>query len=132
MERGSDSSRDCWTVALPSPFASATKDGPEATEVARKAIEDYPPYYGWLIEEDREETYPYRYPVEDAYIGYASRGCVRKCKFCGVPTLEGDQKVLSNMKGWVGRDQANQRCEARSDPHGQQCNGGAQLQGDHG
>ena len=77
------------------------KDGPEAAEVARKAIEDYPPYYGWLNEEDRQETYPYRYPVEDAYIGYASRGCIRKCTFCGVPALEGDQKVLGNMRGWV-------------------------------
>ena len=54
-----------------------------------------------MSDEDRDETYPYRYPVEDAYIGYASRGCVQKCKFCGVPTLEGDQKILSNMKRWV-------------------------------
>ncbi len=32
----------------------------------------------------------YTYPVQDAYFGYASRGCVRKCSFCGVPKLEGD------------------------------------------
>ena len=37
------------------------------------------------------EQIDYRYPVYDAYFGYASRGCVRKCKFCGVPKLEGDQ-----------------------------------------
>ena len=30
-----------------------------------------------------------RYPVHDAYFGYASRGCVRSCSFCGVPALEG-------------------------------------------
>ena len=77
------------------------EDGTEAGERGRKGIEDYPPYYGWLTDENRSENYPYRYPVEDAYIGYASRGCVRKCKFCGVPTLEGGQKVLNNMKGWV-------------------------------
>lgn len=33
----------------------------------------------------------YQYHVHDAYFAYASRGCVRKCKFCGVPKLEGDQ-----------------------------------------
>lgn len=32
----------------------------------------------------------YEYPVKDAYFVYASRGCVRKCSFCGVPKLEGD------------------------------------------
>lgn len=32
---------------------------------------------------------PYRYPVRDAYFLYASRGCIRTCKFCGVPKLEG-------------------------------------------
>lgn len=31
----------------------------------------------------------YKYPVNDAYFAYASRGCVRKCSFCGVPKLEG-------------------------------------------
>jgi hypothetical protein len=32
----------------------------------------------------------YRYPVVDGYFAYASRGCIRKCSFCGVPKLEGD------------------------------------------
>ena len=77
------------------------EDGPEAEDRSGRSIEDYPPYYGWMTEEDRDEKYPYRYPVEDAYIGYASRGCVRKCRFCGVPTLEGDQKILRNMSRWV-------------------------------
>lgn len=26
--------------------------------------------------------------IDDSYFGYLTRGCVRKCKFCGVPTLE--------------------------------------------
>lgn len=30
----------------------------------------------------------YEYPITDAYITYSTRGCVRKCKFCAVPTLE--------------------------------------------
>ena len=36
----------------------------------------------------------YSYPVRDAYFGYASRGCVRKCAFCGVPKLEGPQREM--------------------------------------
>ena len=36
----------------------------------------------------------YNYPVRDAYFGYASRGCVRKCSFCGVPKLEGGQREM--------------------------------------
>lgn len=32
---------------------------------------------------------PYDYPlVKDAYIGYSTRGCIRKCEFCGVHKLE--------------------------------------------
>lgn len=40
------------------------------------------------------EHIEYEYPVRDAYFGYASRGCVRKCSFCGVPKLEGAQKEM--------------------------------------
>ena len=49
-------------------------------------IEDLTPDYSIL------EQVKYRYPVRDAYFGYASRGCIRKCHFCGVPTLEGPQR----------------------------------------
>ena len=40
------------------------------------------------------EHVDYEYPVRDAYFGYASRGCVRKCAFCGVPKLEGPQRDM--------------------------------------
>tara|TARA_Y100001934_G_C12363845_1_gene782287 strand:- start:1316 stop:2899 length:1584 start_codon:yes stop_codon:yes gene_type:complete len=49
-------------------------------------IEDLIPDYNILKQID------YDYPVQDAYFVYASRGCVRKCHFCGVPKLEGDQR----------------------------------------
>jgi len=55
-------------------------------DVAGTPIEDLVPDYNILKHID------YRYPVHDAYFTYASRGCVRKCHFCGVPKLEGAQR----------------------------------------
>src|SRR5581483_785186 len=60
-------------------------------------IEDLPPDYSIL------EQIPYRYPVHDAYFGYASRGCIRKCSFCGVPKLEGDQRDVQPLTRLVNR-----------------------------
>jgi len=53
-------------------------------DTSGQPIEDLIPNYSIL-----DQT-TYRYPVHDAYFAYASRGCVRKCSFCGVPKLEGD------------------------------------------
>jgi hypothetical protein len=39
----------------------------------------------------------YKYPVHDAYFTYASRGCIRKCSFCGVPKLEGAQRDTESI-----------------------------------
>ncbi len=30
----------------------------------------------------------YKYPENNAFYGYTTRGCIRKCSFCAVPTLE--------------------------------------------
>ncbi|MCD7935499.1 MAG: hypothetical protein LUG98_01420, partial [Tannerellaceae bacterium] len=30
----------------------------------------------------------YEYPMSNAFYGYTTRGCIRKCSFCAVPTLE--------------------------------------------
>lgn len=51
-------------------------------------IEDLVPDYSILDQIAGQ----YSYPVHDAYFTYASRGCVRKCHFCGVPKLEGAQR----------------------------------------
>jgi hypothetical protein len=58
-------------------------------------IEDLIPDYGIL------EQISYQYPVSDAYFAYASRGCIRKCTFCGVPKLEGDQRDTESLTGVV-------------------------------
>jgi hypothetical protein len=54
-------------------------------------IEDLIPDYSIL------DQISYRYPVNDAYFAYASRGCIRKCSFCGVPKLEGDQRDVAPL-----------------------------------
>jgi hypothetical protein len=58
-------------------------------------IEDLIPDYRIL------DQIAYRYPVHDAYFAYASRGCIRKCSFCGVPKLEGDQRDAESIGALV-------------------------------
>ncbi len=58
-------------------------------------IEDLVPDYSILDQVD------YDYPVRDAYFAYASRGCVRTCRFCGVPKLEGAQRDMPSISGVV-------------------------------
>ncbi|MDD3771389.1 MAG: hypothetical protein PHC38_01885 [Weeksellaceae bacterium] len=45
-------------------------------------IDDLPLDYSILDEIE------YKYPENEAYYGYTTRGCVRKCKFCAVPVIE--------------------------------------------
>lgn len=59
------------------------------------AIEDLIPDYSIL------EQITYQYPVSDAYFAYASRGCIRKCTFCGVPKLEGEQRDTESITAIV-------------------------------
>lgn len=58
-------------------------------------IEDLIPDYSIL------DQITYRYPVNDAYFAYASRGCIRKCTFCGVPKLEGEQRDTASLTALV-------------------------------
>lgn len=64
-------------------------------DVAGRAIEDLIPDYGIL------NHVGYRYPVHDAYFAYTSRGCIRKCHFCGVPKLEGGQRDTESLTAVV-------------------------------
>ncbi len=43
----------------------------------------------------------YEYPCSDAYIGYATRGCTRRCRFCAVPKLEPGFVDYIDIKRWV-------------------------------
>jgi hypothetical protein len=59
------------------------------------SIEDLIPDYSIL------KQIEYEYPVNDAYFSYTSRGCIRKCKFCGVPKLEGGQRDVNTLTAVV-------------------------------
>ena len=90
-------------------FIRGLLDGPPATslqlspldgdfgadDLTGAPIEELIPDYGIL----RHTSYTY--PVRDAYFGYASRGCVRKCAFCGVPKLEGAQREMPPLAALV-------------------------------
>lgn len=58
-------------------------------------IEDLIPDYSIL------DQVAYKYPVRDAYFAYTTRGCIRKCSFCGVPKLEGAQRDIESLSDLV-------------------------------
>ena len=49
-------------------------------------IDILPPDYSILEEID------YKYPADNAYFGYTTRGCIRRCEFCAVHALEPEYK----------------------------------------
>ena len=68
-----------------------------ADDIQSEPIENLVPDYSIL------EQIEYVYPVNDAYFLYGTRGCIRKCKFCGVPKLEGDQFDMPDIDVMVQR-----------------------------
>ena len=62
-----------------------------ADDTSGRPIEDLVPDYDILSQID------YKYAVRDAYFAYTSRGCIRKCHFCGVPKLEGRQRDTESL-----------------------------------
>lgn len=64
-------------------------------DCAGTPIEDLVPDYEIL------NQVSYKYPVMDAYFAYTSRGCIRKCNFCGVPKLEGAQRDTQSLTSLV-------------------------------
>ena len=80
------------------------KDAPAVSlQLDRYSEELYSDDLGGIPIEDQIPDYDilkqvsYQYAVYDAYFTYASRGCVRKCSFCGVPKLEGGQRDTESI-----------------------------------
>ena len=55
-------------------------------------IDELPLDYSILDEID------YKYPMSDAYYSYTTRGCIRHCPFCAVPTLEPEYRSFIPLK----------------------------------
>lgn len=66
-----------------------------ADDLHGRPIEDLVPDYAII------DQIEYKYPVRDAYFAYTSRGCIRKCHFCGVPKLEGGQRDTESLTDLV-------------------------------
>ncbi len=66
-----------------------------ADDIDGTPVEDLVPDYSIL------DQIEYQYPVRDGYFAYATRGCIRKCHFCGVPKLEGAQRDATPLTEFV-------------------------------
>ena len=84
-----------------------------ADDIHGQAIEDLVPDYGILDQVD------YKYAVRDAYFAYTTRGCIRKCHFCGVPKLEGGQRDTASLTSVVRAIEELYGLKEGSHPDGQ-------------
>lgn len=70
-------------------------------------IDELPLDYSILEEID------YKYPANNAYFGYMTRGCIRKCAFCAVSKLEPRYKEYISIKNQIAY--VDERFGARKD-----------------
>ena len=66
-------------------------------------IDELPPDYDIL---KQVESNNFRYSNTDAYLGYSTRGCIRKCKFCAVRTFEPEYIPYVDVKKMAAGVQA--------------------------
>jgi len=62
-------------------------------------IDELPLDYSILEEID------YRYPAGNAYMGYMTRGCVRRCDFCTVPRIEPRYRPFISVKAQISESE---------------------------
>lgn len=54
-----------------------------------------------IIDTSKNKYLNYEYPTNNAYIAYATRGCIRKCNFCAVPIIEPEFKHYIDLKSHI-------------------------------
>jgi hypothetical protein len=81
-------------------------------------VEDMIPDYSLFDTSPKDDFLPFddlelnhnsqvNYSLLDSYFGYSTRGCVRKCKFCGVPELEPEFIDYKGLKPYVAEIDKN-------------------------
>ncbi|MGE4421668.1 MAG: hypothetical protein AB7D39_05170 [Pseudodesulfovibrio sp.] len=63
--------------------------------------EDSPAIAEMIPDYEILKSVDYAYQPEDAYFLRITKGCIRKCKFCAVPTLEKEFGYLSDLKDQI-------------------------------
>lgn len=74
---------------------------------SKEIIDELPLDYSILEEID------YTYPAGNAYFGYMTRGCVNRCSFCAVPTLEPQYCQYNSIRKQI--ESTNSRFGAQKD-----------------
>lgn len=74
------------------PFRGVLNQAGQLDKDDDKIIDNLPLDYSILDEIE------YQYPMNNAFYGYTTRGCIRKCPFCAVPTLEPEYKSYIPLK----------------------------------
>jgi hypothetical protein len=65
------------------------------------SIDNLPPDYSLF------DSNPNQYSLLDSYMGYSTRGCIRKCSFCGVQKLEPNFVNYIDIKPYVNAIENN-------------------------
>ena len=72
-------------------------DKPHVLDDNDYIVDDMIPDYS-IIDLDKNEYLKYSYPVYDAFLVHATRGCIRKCEFCAVHKIEPCFKSYIDIK----------------------------------
>jgi len=89
-------SEEIWKETGIIPHRGLLKSAKDLGEDSDLIIEDMIPDYELFNESSHEYNL-----ISDSYFGYSTRGCIRKCSFCGVHKLEPDFLEYKDIKPYV-------------------------------